>query len=137
MCVAQDVTETTLNDQALAADASDLRLLVNTANAPIFGVDVNGKVNIWNRKTVELTGYTKEEVMEKPVELFFRQDVKLVFERTLRGEEVDSFQIQYTSRHGDVRHLLINFSSRRHASGDITGGLAVCQDVTENELHDR
>lgn len=24
-----------------------------------------------------------------------------------------------------------------HASGDITGGLAVCQDVTENELHDR
>lgn len=138
VCVAQDVTENALNDQALAAAATDLRLLVNTANAPIFGVDIKGNVNIWNRKTVELTGYSKEEVMEKPVELFFREDVKEVFEKTLQGVEVNNFQIQFTSRHGDVRHLMINFSCRRHSEGDvITGGLAVCQDVTENELHDR
>ena len=28
----------------------DLRLLVDTANAPIFGIDVNGDVNEWNFK---------------------------------------------------------------------------------------
>ena len=138
VCVAQDVTENALNDQALAAAATDLRLLVNTANAPIFGVDVKGNVNIWNRKTMEITGYSKEEVMDKPVGLFFHRDVKEVFEKTLQGDDVDNFQIQYTSRHGDVRHLMINFSCRRHIDGDVvTGGLAVCQDVTENELHDR
>ena len=75
--------------------------------------------------------------MGKPVDQIFHKDLKRVIEKTLEGVEVDSFQIQYTSRHGDLRHLVLNFSSRRDSAGNITGGLAVCQDVTENELHDR
>lgn len=42
MTVAQDVTETKSNDRAVAAMASELRQLVDTANAPIFGIDVEG-----------------------------------------------------------------------------------------------
>ena len=34
--VAQDVTESTKNDRAVAAMARELRLLVDTANAPIL-----------------------------------------------------------------------------------------------------
>jgi PAS domain-containing protein len=36
--------------------ANELRQLVDTANAPIFGIDVNGCVNEWNEKTAEITG---------------------------------------------------------------------------------
>lgn len=35
--VAQDVTESSKNDRAVAAMAHELRQLVDTANAPIFG----------------------------------------------------------------------------------------------------
>jgi len=28
---------------------------------------VNGKVNEWNDKTAEITGYTKEEAFQKPL----------------------------------------------------------------------
>jgi PAS domain S-box-containing protein len=47
--VAQDVTETKSNDRAVAAMASELRQLVETANAPIFGIDCHGNVNEWNQ----------------------------------------------------------------------------------------
>jgi PAS domain S-box-containing protein len=45
--------------------ANELRQLVDTANAPIFGIDIEGKVNEWNNKTVEITGFSKDEAMGK------------------------------------------------------------------------
>lgn len=42
--------------------AEDLRILIETANAPIFGIDVDGKVNEWNQKAASITGFGKEEV---------------------------------------------------------------------------
>ena len=65
--VAQDVTEAAQHDRAVAAMANELRQLVDTANAPIFGIDVNGNVNEWNEKTAEITGYTKEEAWNNPL----------------------------------------------------------------------
>mmetsp|Transcript_34554 Transcript_34554/g.34745 ORF Transcript_34554/g.34745 Transcript_34554/m.34745 type:complete len:132 (-) Transcript_34554:76-471(-) len=43
--VAQDVTEAYKHDQRVAAMANELRQLVDTANAPIFGIDADGNVN--------------------------------------------------------------------------------------------
>jgi PAS domain-containing protein len=57
--VAQDVTETKKNDRAVIAMASELRQLVDTANAPIFGIDIHGRVNEWNEKTAEITEFSK------------------------------------------------------------------------------
>jgi len=51
----------------VAAVAHELRQLVNTANAPIFGIDANGNVNEWNVKTAEITGFTKEDAFNKPL----------------------------------------------------------------------
>mmetsp|Transcript_55347 Transcript_55347/g.66601 ORF Transcript_55347/g.66601 Transcript_55347/m.66601 type:complete len:119 (+) Transcript_55347:90-446(+) len=65
--VAQDVTESSKNDRAIKAMANELRQLVDTAHAPILGIDVNGNVNEWNNKTDNITGFTKEEALDKPL----------------------------------------------------------------------
>jgi len=70
--VGQDVTEATKHDREVAAMANELRQLINTANAPIFGIDVKGNVNEWNNKTVEITGFSKEEAMGKHLGMFVR-----------------------------------------------------------------
>lgn len=57
------MTESTKNDRAMSAMARELRQLVDTANAPIFGIDVNGEVNEWNDKTAEITGYSRDEAV--------------------------------------------------------------------------
>ena len=33
--------------------ADDLRILIETANAPIFGIDVEGRANEWNQKVCQ------------------------------------------------------------------------------------
>ena len=65
--VAQDVTEGTKHDKAVAAMANELRQLVDTANASIFGINVLGNVNEWNNKTAEITGFSKTEAFDKPL----------------------------------------------------------------------
>jgi len=37
--------------------------LIDTANAPIFGVNQYGRVNVWNKCAMRLIGYSTEEVM--------------------------------------------------------------------------
>ena len=61
----QDITEIReiASEQARVAD--DLSRLIDTANAPIFGVDSDGMVTEWNRKASEMLGYSKEETMGK------------------------------------------------------------------------
>lgn len=39
--------------------------LIDSANAPIFGVDSVGRVNVWNQCAMRIVGYTKDEVMGK------------------------------------------------------------------------
>ena len=43
--------------------SDNLTRLIETANAPIFGVDPEGRVMEWNAKAVALSGYSKEETM--------------------------------------------------------------------------
>ena len=65
--VAQDVTKAAKIDRAVGAMAWELRQLVDTTIAPIFGIDVHGNVNEWNDTTAEITGFSKEEAMDKPL----------------------------------------------------------------------
>ena len=58
-----DITDIMVAKAEQRRVADDLTLLIDTANAPIFGIDGNYLVNEWNRKAAEITGYAKEEVM--------------------------------------------------------------------------
>jgi PAS domain-containing protein len=56
-----------MNDRAMSAMANELRQLIDKANAPIFGIDVEGNVNEWNEKTAEITGYSRQEADKQPL----------------------------------------------------------------------
>ena len=47
-------------------DPFAVKRLIETANAPIFGIDADGKINEWNKKAAEFTGFSKEEVQISP-----------------------------------------------------------------------
>jgi len=80
--------------------ANELRQLVDTANAPIFGIDLNGLVNEWNFKTAEITGYSKDEAIGKPLVSTFivkklRVSVQLVLDNALKGEETSNYELEF------------------------------------------
>ena len=44
-----------------------LQVFIDTANAPIFGVGLDGLINEWNNKAVLLSGYSRDEIMGKDI----------------------------------------------------------------------
>ena len=87
--IGQDITER-------LAQEREYYKLIDTANAPIFGVDAAGKVNVWNKCARSLVGYTPEDVMGKNLVKEFITDefktaVQAVLDQALNGEETGAF----------------------------------------------
>ena len=116
--------------------ANDLTQLIDTANAPIFGIDAHGRVNEWNQTAERITGFTKDEVIgEDLVAEYITDDykasVKEVLDKTLAGEQTANFEFPLFTKSGDRVDVLLNSTTRRDATGAIIGVVGVGQDITE------
>ena len=135
MGVGQDQTH---HQAELSRVANDLTLLIDTANAPIFGIDTNGFVNEWNRKAAQITGFSKDEVMGRSlVKDFITADyqnaVQEVLQNALRGEETANFEFPLYTKEGERVEVLLNAATRRDACGTVVGVVGVGQDITDRK----
>jgi PAS domain S-box-containing protein len=113
-----------------------LRQFIETANAPIFGIDSHGLVNEWNQTSETITGFKKDDVLGKDlVQTYITEDyqesVKQVLDNALKGKETANFEFPLFAKDGERVMVLLNSSTRRNAAGEITGVLGVGQDITE------
>ena len=116
--------------------------LIDTANAPIFGVDIDGKVNVWNQCAMRLVGYTTEEVMGYSlVQEFITDDFKVpvqtVLDQALRGEETANFEFPLITKGGARIEILLNATTRRDEQGNIIGVVGIGQDITARLAQER
>eukprot|EP00978_Attheya_sp_CCMP212_P016856 scaffold44492_cov56-Attheya_sp.AAC.4 len=96
-----------------------------------------GNVNEWNFKTAEITGFTREEAMNKPLVSLLEPSIKSVMDKALKGEETSNYAVEFKNRENETKHILLNATSRRDEHHNIVGVLGVGQDVTEVTKHDR
>ncbi|KAF1321123.1 Hybrid signal transduction histidine kinase, partial [Globisporangium splendens] len=127
--IGQDLTDRIAQDQ-------EYTRLIDTANAPIFGVDSNLCVNIWNKKAAQITQYSTAEVMgENLVETFispeFRPIVAEVFSKALNGIETANFEFPLITRPGTKIEILLNATPRNDLHGNIVGVVGIGQDITD------
>ena len=94
--IGQDIT-------ARLAQEREYFKLIDNANAPIFGVDTQGRVNVWNKCARKIVGYTLDEVMgqnlvEKFITKEYKEAVRSVLDKALKGEETSNFEFPLITR---------------------------------------
>lgn len=114
----------------------ELTQLIDTANAPIFGVDTQGIINVWNQQLEYITGFSRNQVIGRcfVAELVAPADQTLmaeVLKNALKGEEATNHEFALHTRSDVHADLLLNSSTRRDASGKIVGVVGIAQDITE------
>ena len=97
-----------------------------------------GRVNEWNRKSVEITGYRREDVIGKNlVQDFitpdFQASVSKVLDDALRGKGTDNFEFPLYSRDGKKVEVLLNATTRVDVNSTPIGVIGVGQDITERK----
>ena len=140
--VGQDITEAKSAQAESISVAEELTQLVDTANAPIFGIDSDGLVNEWNQTAARITGYQKSEVLGKDLVAEFITDeykapVKQVLDDALHGDETANYEFPLYTRDGQRVDVLLNATTRRDVDGEITGVIGVGQDITELRKNER
>ena len=136
--VGQDITERKQVEVEKTRVAQELQTFIDTANAPIFGIDANGLVNEWNNKAAEITGFSKEEVLGKDlvrayITEEFRASVKQVWDKALSGMETANFEFPLFTKNERRVEVLLNATTRRDVTGAIVGVIGVGQDITERK----
>jgi PAS domain S-box-containing protein len=104
--------------------AQELQTFIDTANAPIFGIDHNGMVNEWNNKSVEITGFSREEVMgQSLVNVYitedFRESVKSVLDNALKGQVAANFEFPIYTKEKRRREIMLNATPRCNVKGEV------------------
>ncbi|KAJ8766455.1 hypothetical protein K2173_022514 [Erythroxylum novogranatense] len=127
----------------LSSVAREMVRLIETATAPIFAVDVDGRINGWNAKAAELTGLSVEEATGKSLvhDLVYNECEetvdKLVY-RALRGEEDKNVEIKlrtFGSEHlKKAVFVVVNACSSKDYMNNIVGVCFVGQDVTAQKM---
>ncbi|GAA0891874.1 hypothetical protein GCM10009122_15530 [Fulvivirga kasyanovii] len=131
-----DITEQKVYEDRVTAVARELTTLIDTANAPIFGIDWNGRINEWNQVTAKITGYSKTEVLgKKLIDEFILDGYKVavtdLLKNALRGKEVTNYELPIYTRTGKVVTILFNAAPRRNLDSEIIGVIGVGQNITE------
>jgi len=134
--VGQDITELDQSRSEMENISKELTQLIDTANAPIFGVDINGNVNEWNQKVEQITGFNKDEVMghnlvETRITEEFKKPVQEVLNKALKGNETSNYEVPLFTKSGERVMVLLNATTRRNPQGKIVGVVGVGQDITE------
>jgi len=65
--VGQDMTTLRRAMTEISSVADELRRIIEHANAPILGINMEGCVTEWNLKIAEISQYSKEEMIGKPL----------------------------------------------------------------------
>ena len=140
--VGQNITELAKARAEQERTADDLTRLIDTANAPIIGIDSSGHINEWNQSAEKLTGFRKDEAMGRDLVGEFITDdykaaVREVLDRALLGIETSNYEFPLFTKSGKEIYLLLNATSRRAKDATILGVIGIGQDISERKASER
>ncbi|MCI0845057.1 MAG: CHASE domain-containing protein, partial [Chloroflexi bacterium] len=123
------------SEEVQRALADELTQLIDTASNPIFGVDIDGQVNIWNGVMEHITGASRDDAIGRLAVDFMTDDSKATaishLQAVLSDASPGDLYLQFSGPTEDLARLLVNCTVRRNATGEVVGVLAVGLDITD------
>jgi PAS domain S-box-containing protein len=137
--VGQDITDAKVAQVKSERLAAELTQFIDTANAPIFGIDADGLINEWNQTAAKITGFEKEDVLGQDLVQGFiteeyRESVKAVLDNALKGVESSNYEFPLYTKNGDRVEVLLNATTRLDVDRNIIGVIGVGQDITDAKV---
>ena len=133
-CFTRDVTKELLAEAALQQTRLHLAAVVESSVDAIVSVDLTGRINSWNRGAEALFGYTREEIVGRPIFTIVPPDLhdeeRGIFAKVLAGERVEHYETVRLRKDGKQRHISLTVSPIRDAFGNNVGISKVGRDIT-------
>ncbi len=132
----RDISKIKFAEREIKQKALELRNLIQTVNTPIFGIDINGRINGWNKAAKKITGYELTEVLnEEFAEKLFISEAKRIVRsivvEAVMGYDVFERELMIRTKQGELIKIILNINTHRNIDGKVVGVICTGQDITE------
>jgi PAS domain S-box-containing protein len=133
----RDITERKKAEEELRETKNYLDNLLNYANAPIMVWDNENKISLFNNAFEALTGYKKESVLGRNIDVLFpplqKEEILQTIEKATKGEKWQSVEVPILCEGKETRIALWNSANITDKDGNIVTTIAQGQDITERK----
>lgn len=132
--ISRDVSEEVQTKELIRLQSN----LLNHIEQAVFATDLEGNVFYWNNQAEELYGWTRDEVNGKQVPINTRSTpafaaIQEELMRTLSGGKSWYGELTLENKHQNVIHVYSIYSPIKNQDGELTGIIAVSNDITEQK----
>lgn len=114
-----------------------LAAIVKDSRDAILSKTLDGTVTSWNHAAEEIYGYTREEMIGRPVATLLPPDrpdeVNQILARLRRGEHISHFETVRVAKNGRRIDVALTISPIRDGSGRLVGASTIARDITEKK----
>jgi len=113
---------------------SRLAAIVENSDDAILSKDLNEVITSWNKGAEKVYGYSKEEIIGKPVSILIPEEIQSempeMMKQIKKGISVVHFTTQRIRKDGRRISISLTISPVRDIRGSITGSSIIARDVT-------
>ncbi|MEI6389327.1 MAG: PAS domain S-box protein, partial [Spirochaetota bacterium] len=141
----QDLNEE-LRRRVLESERHGLELrrfeaIVASTDDAVISKSLEGTIQSWNAAAERLFGYSEEEVIGKPMTIFFPPDrldeEAAILKRISQGERIEHFRTVRVHKSGSLVEVSATISPVRDASGRVVGASKIARDIGEVMRYER
>lgn len=117
-----------------------LRTVIDASPDAIVVTDANERVQLWNPAAEELFGWSESGVLGEANPIVppeHREEFDDLYGGVLAGEEYAGVNVTRRTKDGEQRCFSLSTARLEDEDGDVTGAVAVFQDVTERNRRER
>jgi diguanylate cyclase (GGDEF)-like protein/PAS domain S-box-containing protein len=110
--------------------------IISTMADSLGLLDREGNIVSVNKATLDLSGYGKDELEGKSVEVLFgEKDFKnTLLDKAIKGEIIINYELNFKTKTGDNIPVLFSSSTMMDEAGGMAGIVCIVKDITERKL---
>ncbi|MGC4014722.1 MAG: PAS domain S-box protein [Luteolibacter sp.] len=116
-----------------------LSAIITSSEDGIVSKDLQGVVTSWNDGAERLFGYTRDEMVGKPISLLIPEDLLSqedeILSKIRNGERVEHFETIRIRKDGRKLNVSLTISPVRDLEGRIVGASKIARDITDQKAN--
>jgi PAS domain S-box-containing protein len=134
-----DITERKMAEEVLRQTSETLQTLINIAPLAIYVFDPEGRVQLWNKASERIFGWSEEEALGR-LAPFISED-KLeefgsILGRSLKGEPSSRIELTCRKKDGSPVEISLRTTPLNDEHGKVTAVMAISADITERKRNE-
>ncbi|MBU7048383.1 MAG: PAS domain S-box protein [Theionarchaea archaeon] len=135
--IVRDITENSMMEEALKKSEERFRLFFENAPVYCYIISPEGTILDLNESALRVLGYTKEEIVGKPLLTIyapsFREKAETFFLEWRQTGKLKNEELAIITKKGEERTVLLSVDSVRDSEGNVLNSISIQRDITDRK----